>query len=734
MADIDSQRLQQQVDELTGKLNGLTNTAGRQGLVNDRLLTKTEATAKGVGILGDAVVGLMNEMYKGALGAKMFTTAAKNAASNASTIGAAMGKNSMFAKGLVTLGVGAVDLADTVADMSDQLFKTYQSLTRAGTVGAEGMQGVFDQLQNFRISIQDIGQLSQLLADNAKSLALFGGSATAGAKSLGQLRKIITHGGLEQEFMALGMSTQEINEAMAGYVNTQVMTGRIQTMNTNQLVLGTEAYVKQMDELTKLTGVSRKEAESQIEANMRNERFAATVEKVRREQGDAAADNLVRNMAFLSQQYPDTAEGLKDIAGGFVNTQAAQKAFLSGFAPVTKQLTGDLGPALNTLSQASQRNTRSFESLAQVGAFGPTFGAYNEQMKLAGLSTIDMAKAQEQAREAQKTQIKDTETGVKAQVDMRRAQMEAMTNMQGFVNLGVNPATIALAGLAETAALASRALPQTETGGYGQGGTGTLGGSVASTGAGALAGAKGAGAAAAKLPIPHPLAKGAVVGGATVIGGVVGGILAKLGYDEFGGDMKEIVPEDYIKFGPGSGSRQHFDQLRPDVRERALAMAFAYYQKTRGEKLDLNSAFRSAEEQADLIQQGAQGNRPIAEPGRSLHQQGRALDFQTYQVDALERMGLLKEFGFNRLQGDPPHIYMQDGGIASGPKSGYQATLHGTEAVVPLPDGKTIPVTMPEMSSQVSMMSEQITRLDELIALMRNANGISNKILQAANN
>ena len=32
------------------------------------------------------------------------------------------------------------------------------------------------------------------------------------------------------------------------------------------------------------------------------------------------------------------------------------------------------------------------------------------------------------------------------------------------------------------------------------------------------------------------------------------------------------------------------------------------------------------------------------------------------------------------------------GGIASGPKSGYPVTLHGTEAVVPLPDGKTIPV------------------------------------------
>ena len=35
------------------------------------------------------------------------------------------------------------------------------------------------------------------------------------------------------------------------------------------------------------------------------------------------------------------------------------------------------------------------------------------------------------------------------------------------------------------------------------------------------------------------------------------------------------------------------------------------------------------------------------------------------------------------------------GGIARGAQSGYPAMLHGTEAVVPLPDGKSIPVTMP---------------------------------------
>ena len=42
--------------------------------------------------------------------------------------------------------------------------------------------------------------------------------------------------------------------------------------------------------------------------------------------------------------------------------------------------------------------------------------------------------------------------------------------------------------------------------------------------------------------------------------------------------------------------------------------------------------------------------------------------------------------------GSPPGY--SKGGIASGPASGYPAVLHGTEAVVPLPGGRSIPVEM----------------------------------------
>jgi hypothetical protein len=83
-------------------------------------------------------------------------------------------------------------------------------------------------------------------------------------------------------------------------------------------------------------------------------------------------------------------------------------------------------------------------------------------------------------------------------------------------------------------------------------------------------------------------------------------------------------------------------------------------------------------------------------------------------------------------------VFARDGGVFAGPKSGYAATLHGTEAVIPLPDGKTIPVVMPELASnlkdQMGMMGAQLMALENLVAIMRDQTSISTKILQAANN
>ena len=64
--------------------------------------------------------------------------------------------------------------------------------------------------------------------------------------------------------------------------------------------------------------------------------------------------------------------------------------------------------------------------------------------------------------------------------------------------------------------------------------------------------------------------------------------------------------------------------------------------------------------------------------------------------------------------GGPEGMSAATGGIATGPDTGYRATLHGTEAIVPLPDGKSIPVTL------------DTTKFDESITALVQGIGSSN--------
>ena len=76
----------------------------------------------------------------------------------------------------------------------------------------------------------------------------------------------------------------------------------------------------------------------------------------------------------------------------------------------------------------------------------------------------------------------------------------------------------------------------------------------------------------------------------------------------------------------------------------------------------------------------------------------------------------------------------QIGGILYGDMSGYQAMLHGTEAVVPLPDGKSIPVNMPEEDNEsavlVSLLSEKVQKLTLLVDGMSKHMEMSRQLLQ----
>ena len=166
------------------------------------------------------------------------------------------------------------------------------------------------------------------------------------------------------------------------------------------------------------------------------------------------------------------------------------------------------------------------------------------------------------------------------------------------------------------------------------------------------------------------------------------------------GKESSVKPEDVLTFTARSGSQQAFEGLDGNFKKAVLAAAEQYKAAT-GKPIQINSAKRDPADQERLYEEtiklGTPGIGPtgmkVAKPGRSLHERGHAVDIQQYKdpaaIAAFNAQGL-----FQKVPNDPVHFQARDGGVFSGPESGYDnITLHGTEAVIPLKNG-AVPVRL----------------------------------------
>lgn len=753
--------------------------------VSARLATES------LGAFGKSLLQYAKAVYAGEQGAlvaaKSVTTFAEQVGTAATIIGTAM----MFIPGLgiaarvaggalSLLGIGAKPAAkamELIAEQSDRVYDSFVTVSKAGVTGSDGMLGLAESAQRLGYGLDQIGiaAFNQLMTEASRDLAMMSGSAREGRKSFARFSGEIVKSETGHQLMMLGYSVDDINQGAAGFVKQQVALGLAQRKSQAELTAGAADYIKQLDAVTKLTGIQRKDLEAQMNANRRNERFRAAVEKTLLEKGDKAADNLQRNMAVVAIRFPDLAKGLQDISAGFVDTEEAQQAFRAGMSHIPELMTQDIGGGFQDLSQAARRATDSMGSLAPVGLFGKTFGNYTDMLEAAGMDQQDAA---HQAREIVLDQIKGGDAAVKSQVDLRRSQMDTRDALQSLVRNGIEPATKALrklSGLPEE--IAETMLEPRAAGGEFNRGTApemqyAPGGTAPEMGA------------ATGVP-SKPMERNAVEEGARGIGSVLQGM--GLGPKAGGGSPEQKIPP----APPAPPPRPGLEQSHETLKKMGLRIKEGDVQqegKTVSPKI-----LKMAQE----IQASVPGFRYFSgfndrfhneNAPRSFHTKGQALDFTLgYHPTKEEGRKILKmlnsmgadyardEYNFPSSQSTAGHFHAHvrefaRGGISRGPASGYAAMLHGSEAVVPLPDGRAIPVKIsipeirnpfadtdfvrdtPDIGDTVAQMSQQIRQaindvmrnyannpavesaLQELVSLQRSNNSTQERLLQSSVN
>jgi hypothetical protein len=370
---------------------------------------------------------------------------------------------------------------------------------------------------------------------------------------------------------------------------------------------------------------------------------------------------------------------------------------MPGVFELLSDSTKDEADVIAQMAKSSQRNITDMNRAYQLGFGQDTFGKFTENAELAAkYGGLNAEQIREQI-EASKKNSKTTDDATKRQVEIEKAQRNASNSMQDFLNLGINPVTYAMSTLADVVEGLTSMLPGAgrarerakEAQLNKQGKTSARQDQVAATQGTAeqqMAAATGSAGTATLTPAEQIAglklkSSEAVSGGASSEGlyGLAHRIQAALGPDlKYFSGLNDSRPNDgKSKHGAGLA----LDVVLNDPEKYASA---------------LSTIKGMAGVSFAQFEQGGQRNaNGSVASGAHIHAE----------------------------------VSAANGAILSGPTSGYRPnlTMHGTEAVVPLPDGRSIPVSGGAESS--GLMAAQLEKLDELVSVMKSQLSVSNKLL-----
>ena len=760
MADAEdsARQLAQALSELTSTIRGTTEEEKKLAAIKAeeekaaaKFAARMDAATKTVGAVADAFVTYNKEIYKGTSAAKADAAAMEKLANAAEFAAAGLAlliPGGPVIKAVVAgLGLLAGQLLKLNAEVKVQtgeIYKAFQDLSKAGATGSAGMQGVFDSLMKVGMGTEKFAEYIKLVSDNAQDLALMGGTVKRGsdlfADSMG---KLTDQQRIQMEVLVGDRQAQA--EATMGYLKQQRMltAGTKQQMDTSSAAV--MRYIKETDELTRITGLNRAEQEKQNEQAMRNEVFLATVNEIRMKHGDAAAQQLLNFNASLAatpkaqKAFQDGISGFignsEEAAGQFMQTggvvQEIGQRFREGLVVNTQQTAEEL----KKFGTAVGKNATEMSHLAKVNNYGATYSAdYAEAIRL---SQMGQQISAEKVAEAQKDQTGAIEAGAKmakAENDARQAQLAQQKFLQRGMDEAIDSiafkagadrvaAEAALAAAAALNQLAMKADPKrklsgSQVQGYAQSGRMTQDEARAALEGGSERDIKALGGRQLLESIAagqKPSARGTGAGPSSEKGQITG--------------KTEGVNGELIA---------------------ALENAAAEF----GSPIKINSGVRTVEEQQQMYKEWLEGgggpgtptvNTPSfgrvtrpARPGSSNHQDGNAVDIDIAVANQLDRLGLLAKNGLVRpVAGDPVHIqlaqmetggFLEAGKLAIAGENGKPEIIQGPANVTSNND------IMAAFANMTSLLERSLTVQENMARYSSNMQDNTSMLLQYAQN
>jgi predicted chitinase len=726
-------------------------------------------------------VGLFNSFKDGQQGASVFNDSLRSGADLLAMFLKALGPLGWV---LGTMVKASAEYVAAANEQSDALFDGYNLLTKFGAGLDNGVDGVYRVSQQLGYSTKELERFAGLLYKDRAVFPILGGTATQGVKDFGNLVDSLRI--FEVEFRTLGLTIDDVNQSLLGFTRIQSLTGRAQTQNLMQLSSAAYQYIQQQVLVSRLTGQT---AEQQLTAEQQmldNTVFQVAMREMEQQRqaalqrGDDAeyqrlTQQIEENRKLILMLPPDLQKGFMDNMLGYRSASEDAQQLFRIMPTAIQMMLSQRHSAVEILQKASE------EARDKVDRFGPTqaalghfddfFRSYAAVRQLDLMTSKMTIEEREAAVRAQMDALKNIQGATKDYAVMLVEQRRTREAAEDVINIGINAATRGAAlltsaansaanvlsktvGAAPTAPRAPRAARPTTAPAAGtappSGATGTIQHlvqqqllaqgirdprAVANIMAQIQAESnfvprsENLNYSGSKLfelfgvgnrhgnrvrfrtmaQAEQVAALGPEVVGNMIYGGRMGNAATE-GFKYRGRGLIQLTGKDnYKKYGKIVGVDLVSNPDRANDRDIAIKIAAAYFAQQKRLGVDLTD----------------------------ITAVGQAVGYATGPQETQRRAQIAQQFidtEFASLQQGPQSGY-KFGGVVQGPESGFAETLHGTEAVVPMPNGTGIPVKTPAymhmVESQISVISEQNSRLDDLIGIMKKRNQLSEKILRA---
>ena len=278
--------------DLEKDLNDLSDKskeAGDQvGDLGDTAEETSSKLANGFETAFSAVKGLATELLVGGDRLSDFTSHITGAISEIPLVGGVLG--------------GA---AQAFVSVIDSTIDNFRELSQSGIGFGESLFDIQGAAARSGLSLETF---QQTLSNNSETLALFGGSASAGARRFQEVSGIIQKQ-FGPQFSALGMTMEETAQFTAEYMELQTRLGRNQRMDARSQAMGTANYIKQLDYLAKVTGKQRSEVAAMLKEQAQDKRLKLIMGSM----SEAAQANLQGTLTMLDSASPELKEALTEM-------------------------------------------------------------------------------------------------------------------------------------------------------------------------------------------------------------------------------------------------------------------------------------------------------------------------------------------------------------------------------------------------------------------------------------